>query len=79
MTYPNKGIYEINVIDTFKKDFEFNSNEFSLKSRNEISRIDAYDNQPKCLKQISDQLGALDLRKFCFCKELANFVDLTGV
>jgi hypothetical protein len=79
MTFPNKGIYEINVIDTFKKDFEFNSNEFSLKSRSEISRIDAYDSQPKCLKQISDQLESLDLRKFCFCKELANFVDLTGV
>jgi hypothetical protein len=76
LTSPNKGLYEtiLFVKDTKSQHstknirFEFDSGQFSIKSRNEISRIDAYGDQPKCVANFgSNPSLLLDLRKFCYC------------
>ena len=77
ITYPNKAIYEAIVTDTFIKDYEFRTEEFSLKSKSEISRIDAYDKQPSCVSDFAkNSIGNLDLRKFCFCQSESKIVQL---
>jgi hypothetical protein len=77
ITFPNKAIYEAIVIDAFLKDFEFKTKEFSLKSKSEISRIDAYDKQPSCISDFKkNSIGNLDLRKFCFCQSESQIVRL---
>ena len=69
MTKPNKGVYEILLYSDYQKNFEFKSSEFSIKSRNDISRIDAYGEQPRCLADFSNNtIFSMDIRKFCFCK-----------
>ena len=42
ITKPNNGIYESLLYDGLMHGFEFKSSLFSISSRNEISRIDAY-------------------------------------
>ena len=77
ITYPNKAVYEVIVADTFVSDYEYKTNSFSLKSKAEISRIDAYDKQPSCVSDFAkNPVGNLDLRKFCFCKSEAIIVQL---
>jgi hypothetical protein len=67
-TRPNKGIYETIVYESDEKAFEFHSRKFSIRSRHDISRIDAYGDQPRCLLNVgTDQNLNLDLRKFCYC------------
>ena len=69
ITYPNNGIYEVLVHVGDFKEFEFKSSKFSIKSRNDISRIDAYGLQPHCVANFGfNPAYILDLRKFCFCK-----------
>ena len=69
ITRPNNGVYETLLYDSYLKDFEFSSDEFSIKSRNEISRIDAYGDQPHCVSNFDNNPEyILDLRKFCFCE-----------
>ena len=68
-TYPNKGVYETLSYSGFRDDFEFKSKEFSIKSRNDISRIDAYGEQPYCVSNFKNNpFFILDLRKFCYCQ-----------
>ena len=68
ITEPNNGTYEVIVHQGSMKNFEFKSTEFSIKSRNEISRIDAYGSQPNCVTNLTGtQFFFLDLRKFCYC------------
>ena len=69
VTKPNNGIYESLLYDSNIEKFEFSSNVFSIKSRNEISRIDAYGSQPYCVSNFAQNPAhVLDLRKFCYCK-----------
>lgn len=69
ITRPNNGVYESLLYDGYMNNFEFKSNKFSISSRNEISRIDAYGEQPICVSNFSTNPSyILDLRKFCFCK-----------
>jgi len=69
VTKPNKGIYESLLYEANIERFEFSSNDFSIKSRNEISRIDAYGSQPYCVSNFAQNPAhVLDLRKFCYCK-----------
>lgn len=76
ITMPNKGIYEVLVHGGTvheNANFEFKSEFFNIKSRNEISRIDAYGSQPKCVSNFNENPEfILDLRKFCFCKKTAK-------
>jgi hypothetical protein len=72
MTMPNKGFYEVLVHSNadFSRGFEFENKIFGIKSRNDISRIDAYDDQPKCVANFAaNPANMLDLRKFCFCRK----------
>jgi hypothetical protein len=72
-TYPNDGIYESLSYSGYKEGFEFTSDSFSIASRNDISRIDAYGGQPKCVANFgSNNNLMLDLRKFCYCKGLES-------
>lgn len=69
ITKPNKGVYEALLVGDYMDKYEFKSKEFSIKSRNEISRIDAYGQQPYCAANFSkNPAHILDLRKFCYCK-----------
>lgn len=69
VTKPNNGVYEALLFDSNKPEFEFSSDKFSIKSRNEISRIDAYGSQPYCVSNFANNPAhVLDLRKFCYCK-----------
>jgi len=53
--------------ESAEKKFEFHSTELSIRSRHDLSRIDAYGDQPKCLSSIvSNALLNLNIRKFCF-------------
>ena len=70
ITSPNKGVYEAVVYDQLIKEFEFISNKLSIKSRNEISRINSYGEQPFCIEDFENPANILDLRKFCFCKSI---------
>lgn len=68
VTEPNNGTYEILVYKGNFNNFEFKSDKFSIESRNEISRIDAYGSQPSCVLNLNGtQFFFLDLRKFCYC------------
>ncbi|RNA06108.1 hypothetical protein BpHYR1_016636 [Brachionus plicatilis] len=68
ITYPNNGIYETIVYQGKNEGFEFISDNFSIKSKNDISRIDSYGEQPWCVAKFGSNPGLmLDLRKFCFC------------
>jgi len=70
-TVPNFGIFETLLVNkSIKNDYEFVSDQFSIHSRNDISRIDSYGEQPSCLRTLTDQnqTKMLDIRKFCFCK-----------
>ncbi len=70
ITLPNKGVYEVLLINGLVPEHEFKSNEFSIRSKNDISRIDAYGEQPKCVANFSkNPAQLLDLRKFCYCKK----------
>jgi hypothetical protein len=70
-TKPNNGIYETIVYESFEDKFEFRSKELSIRSRHDISRIDAYGDQPRCLLHVpTDSNLNLDLRKFCYCLKL---------
>ena len=65
---PNNGVYETIVYSGRKENFEFTSENFSIKSKNDISRIDSYGEQPWCVAKFGSNPGlTLDLRKFCFC------------
>ncbi|RNA16887.1 hypothetical protein BpHYR1_039416 [Brachionus plicatilis] len=67
-TLPNYGIYETIVYQGKNEGFEFISDNFSIKSKNDISRIDSYGEQPWCVAKFGSNPGLLlDLRKFCFC------------
>ena len=69
ITSPNNGIYEVLIHRGNFKAFEFKSEFFSIKTRNDISRIDAYGIQPHCVSNFGfNPSDILDLRKFCFCK-----------
>ncbi len=71
-TLPNNGVYEVLIYGDYFADFEFKSVKtmFSIKSRMDISRIDAYGTQPACVSDFSNNPEfILDLRKFCFCKK----------
>lgn len=69
VTNPNQGIYETIVYSGLRNNFEFKSANFSIKSRHEISRIDAYGEQPHCVANFANNPAhMLDLRKFCYCK-----------
>ncbi len=69
ITSPNEGIYESLLFNANINEYEFKSNEFSIKSRNDISRIDAYGSQPYCVSNFENNPEhVLDLRKFCYCK-----------
>ena len=73
ITVPNNGIYETMLVNTYVPDYEFRSNEFSIRSRHDISRIDSYGEQPRCVSNFEiNRKGLLDIRKFCYCKHL-NF------
>ena len=73
ITKPNNGVYESLLYDGYMENYEFKSNRFSISSRNEISRIDAYGEQPHCVSNFSSNPSyILDLRKFCFCKISRN-------
>lgn len=65
----NMGIYESILVNKLISDYEFKSDKFSIKSRHDISRIDAYDKQPFCVLDLNENpIGLLDIRKFCSCK-----------
>jgi len=69
-SYPNNGIYETLLTNEFNQENEFNSGHFSITSRNDISRIDSYGEQPKCISDFGkNPTELLDIRKFCFCKD----------
>jgi hypothetical protein len=79
VTKPNRGVYETlihldpNLSDKQKSSnsYEFSSdlNGFYIRSRNDISRIDAYGEQPACVANFSPNAETvLDLRKYCYCK-----------
>lgn len=73
ITSPNNGIYETLVYDKKIKDFEFSSDMFSIKTKNDISRIDSYGEQPSCVAKFGLNPNLLlDLRKFCFCYNKKN-------
>ena len=77
ITLPNKGVYEAVIIDKYMKKYEFKSTYFSIKSRNDISRIDAYGEQPRCISNFDrNPADILDLRKFCFCIKRFKIVKL---
>ncbi|XP_013781321.1 uncharacterized protein LOC106465633 [Limulus polyphemus] len=60
MTYPNKAIFESTVRYYREK------NDF--KVLNDVSRLDKYENQSKCI-------NIARLRKFCACKRRKNHID----
>lgn len=69
ITRPNNGVYETLIYNSYLKDFEFKSDEYSINSRYDISRIDAYGEQPHCVSDFkSNPEYILDLRKFCYCE-----------
>lgn len=79
ITLPNKGIYETIILDkpaNTNNSYEFKTEKFCIKSRNDISRIDAYGEQPHCVANFANNpIFVLDLRKFCYCinqKKLEN-------
>jgi len=82
ITIPNEGIYEsvlsLNYdihTEAAAKAYEFKSNEFSIKSKNDISRIDSYGEQPECVvntQYTNNPDEILDLRKFCLCNDLVS-------
>ncbi len=68
ITMPNNGVYETILVNDFEKKYEFTSASFSIFSRNDISRIDSYGEQPKCISDFSkNPAELLDIRKFCHC------------
>ena len=68
ITLPNKGVYETLLFKDYYNISEFKSIEFSIKSRNDISRIDSYGEQPRCVADFQNNPEfVLDLRKFCCC------------
>jgi hypothetical protein len=70
VTSPNNGTYESIVYSKSIESFEFKSNTFSIRSKNDISRIDSYGEQPRCVSNLTSASNPnenLDLRKFCFC------------
>ena len=68
ITLPNKGVYETLLYDSYMKRSEYKSIEFNIKSRNDISRIDSYGEQPRCVADFQNiPEFFLDLRKFCSC------------
>jgi hypothetical protein len=70
-TLPNEGIYETLLSNEINQENEFNSGELSIHSRNDISRIDSYGEQPICINDFEkNPAELLDIRKFCFCKTL---------
>ena len=70
-TLPNEGIYETLLSNEINQENEFNSDELSIHSRNDISRIDSYGEQPICINDFEkNPAELLDIRKFCFCKTL---------
>ena len=77
ITNPNRGVYETLLYNSFNKNFdthEFKLNKFSIKSRHDISRIDGYGDQPKCIADFKSEPNFnLDLRKFCFCKPISSY------
>ncbi|RNA28217.1 hypothetical protein BpHYR1_003501 [Brachionus plicatilis] len=48
---PNNGVYETIVYRGQYKRFEFFSDSFSIKSKNDLSRIDSYGEQPWCVSK----------------------------
>ena len=71
ITLPNKGVYETLLYNDYINSSEFRSKYFSIKSRNEISRIDAYGDQPYCVSDFKNNPEfVLDLRKFCYCQPI---------
>ena len=68
ITRPNNGIYESMLINEYVEKYEFKSEKYSIFSRNDISRIDSYGEQPKCISNFEkNPAELLDIRKFCFC------------
>ena len=70
VTSPNNGTYESIVYSKSIESYEFKSNTFSIRSKNDISRIDSYGEQPRCVSNLTSASNPnenLDLRKFCFC------------
>ncbi|KAK6194415.1 hypothetical protein SNE40_000052 [Patella caerulea] len=60
-TLPNKGIYEATV------EVDFRNETYRYNVTPEISRIDRYGDQPKC---VQDKYP--DLRKYCFCHPVSS-------
>ena len=74
ITLPNRGVYETMLINKAVDNYEFISDKFSIKSRNDISRIDSYGEQPSCVSNFSQNPeGLLDIRKFCYCRRAINY------
>ncbi len=70
ITRPNDGIYESMLVNDYVEKYEFNSKQYSISSRNDISRIDSYGEQPKCVSNFAkNPAEILDIRKFCFCNQ----------
>ena len=70
VTSPNNGTYESIVYAKSIESYEFKSDTFSIRSKNDISRIDSYGEQPRCVSNLTSASKPdqnLDLRKFCFC------------
>ena len=68
ITRPNNGIYESMLINEYVEKYEFKSEQYSIYSRNDISRIDSYGEQPRCISNFEkNPAELLDIRKFCFC------------
>ena len=44
---PSKGVYESILHNSLIDSFEFKSDKFSIRSKNDISRIDSYGEQPR--------------------------------
>lgn len=66
-TGPNLGTYEV-LVKNIGSDLE---PRFFISSSKLISRNNAYGKQPKCLEKAPKKAEiTVDLRKFCFCKNL---------
>lgn len=69
ITSPNNGTYETLLRVGLVGSYKFKSKSFSIRSRDDISRIDAYGDQPHCVSNFENNPAYLvDIRKFCFCK-----------
>jgi hypothetical protein len=64
-TLPNEAIYEVRL--KYEGDLnanKFKDSQFGVKY-NEISRLNKYGAQAACY----DNIGAIDIRKFCYCRK----------